>query len=97
MQNQEKETKRTPQFVQENVANAIRQRTVMLSKCKDNPELQAIEIAICKKDILYWFRNYMYTDKNAKLFDNTYPSVVPFIPFPFQEEAILEMRESIQE
>lgn len=59
--------------------------------------VQAIEMENCRIDILYWFKNYAWTDKNTSLFNSSDPWVIPFIPFPFQEEAILEMRESIME
>ena len=69
----------------------LEQRIKVLEKCKSNPQLQAIENELCFRDILYWFRNYTYTDKNNSLYDKTMPSVIPFIPYPFQEELITEV------
>jgi len=43
-------------------------RVALLKKAKDKPKLQAIEIEMCKRDILYWCREYVYTDKNSTLF-----------------------------
>jgi hypothetical protein len=73
----------------------LEKRVKLLAKCKESPELQAIEKELCTRDILYFFRNYLYTDKNTNLFSSDEPNVIPFIPFPFQEELITETRSSI--
>lgn len=73
----------------------LQQRVEFLMKASNNPRLQAIEIELCKKDILHFFRNHLYTDKNSNLFTSDEPQVIPFIPFPFQEEAITEIWNSI--
>lgn len=71
-------------------------RVKLLSKAKDNLKLQWLEIELCKRNILYWCKNYVHTDKNSALFtDNA--SVIPMIPFPFQEELITELWKSIIE
>lgn len=70
-------------------------RIAMLNKCRDNPQLQAIENELCTRDILYWFRNYCYTDKNTNLYSMDEPNVLPFIPYPYQEEAVQEIWSSI--
>ena len=73
------------------------ERVELLKKAKDDPKLQHAEMEWCRRDILYWFRSYLYTDRNPTMFDDSYPNVLPFVPFPFQEEAIEEIRESIWE
>jgi len=70
-------------------------RIILLSKAKDSKELQEIEKELCKRDILYFCRNYLYTDKNTNLFSNWETNIIPFIPFPFQEECITEIWSSI--
>jgi len=75
----------------------ILKRVTLLAKAKTSPELQAVEIESCRRDILYWFKNYAYTDKNKTIYDDTYPDILPFIPYPFQEEFITEVWESIVE
>lgn len=74
-----------------------KERLLILSKAKDNELLQKVEIEHCKKDILYYFKYYVWTDKNKTLYSNDLPDVIPFIPYPFQEELILEIWESIIE
>ena len=74
-----------------------RNRVDILLKAKDNKELQQIEIELCKRDILYFFDNYLYTEKNKTFFDIDTSDIVPFIPFDFQKEYITEVWESIIE
>lgn len=73
------------------------ERVQFLEKARNSANLQLVEIELCKKDILHFFRNRLYTDKNSTLFDDTYPNILPFIPFEFQEELITEIRDSIQQ
>jgi hypothetical protein len=73
----------------------LEHRIKLLGEAKDNEMLQQIEIATCTQDIMYFFYNYVYTDRNWNLYDNTYPDILPFIPYPFQEECILELWDSI--
>tara|TARA_R110000868_G_scaffold284016_2_gene544490 strand:- start:6408 stop:6578 length:171 start_codon:yes stop_codon:yes gene_type:complete len=56
-----------------------------------------VEIELCKRDILYWCREYVHTDKNSTLFTSDEASIIPMIPFPFQEELIEEVWKSIIE
>ena len=51
---------------------------------------------MCKRNILYWCKNYVYTDKNSSLFFDEV-NIIPMIPFPFQEELITEVWKSIIE
>ncbi len=79
-----------------NIREETEKRVKLLSKAKDNLKLQWLEIELCKRNILYWCKNYVHTDKNSALFtDNA--SVIPMIPFPFQEELITELWKSIIE
>lgn len=75
----------------------IEQRLHLLAKAKSNPQLQGIEIEMCKRDIKYFFNTYLVTDKNKTFFSDDSPDVVPFILFPFQEEYVTEVWESIME
>lgn len=73
----------------------LESRIILLDKASKNVWLQQIELETCKQDIMYFFYNYLYTDRNWNLYDNTYPDILPFIPYPFQEECVLEVWESI--
>ncbi len=75
----------------------IEERLLLLDACKDNRDLQLIEIEACKRDPKYFFNTYLYTEKNATFFSSDAPTEVPFILFPFQEEYVDEVWESIYE
>lgn len=75
----------------------VDERLNLLQKAELHPELQLIEIDFCTRDILYFFRNYLYTEKNKTIFSWDEPNVIPFIPFEYQEECITEIWESIIE
>lgn len=70
-------------------------RVELLEKAKTNPQLQEVEKELCKRDIMHFFKNYLYTDKNANLYWPEYPDVLPFVPYPYQEECVKEVRDSI--
>ena len=72
-------------------------RENLLFEASKNKETQAYLYEKCRRDILFRFRNFIYTDKNARYFWPDDPSILPFIPFPFQEEAITEIWESIMD
>lgn len=75
----------------------MEKRIKLLSKAKASKELQWIEMELCKRDILYFCREYVYTDKNTNLFTGDETSIIPMIPFPFQEELVTEVWNSIME
>jgi len=73
------------------------ERAKILEKALNNADLQVIEMELCRKNILHFFKHYVYTDKNSSMFDDEYPNMLPFIPFAFQEELITEVWASIME
>lgn len=75
----------------------MQERLLLLDKCKDNIDLQNIEIEMCKRSPIHFFNFYLMTDKNDTFFSSDTPQEVPFILFPFQEEYVLEVWESIIE
>lgn len=73
----------------------IQQRIRLLARASQNADLRHIEIALCRADIMHFFNNYLYTDRNDSLFGQDVPRVMPFIPMDFQKELILEVWNSI--
>lgn len=73
----------------------IQQRIRLLARASQNADLRHIEIALCRADIMHFFNNYLYTDRNDSLFGQDVPRVMPFIPMDFQKELIIETRNSI--
>ena len=43
-------------------------RVELLEKAEKNRELQKVEVELCKRDIMHFFKNYLYTDKNSNLY-----------------------------
>ncbi len=72
-------------------------RAKLLQEAKDSDDVKSFLYQKCKDDILFRFRNFTYTDKNDRMFSYDDPAIIPFIPFPFQEEAIIEIWESIMD
>ncbi len=70
-------------------------RCKLIEEANKSPDLQADLMEMCKRDILFRFRNFAYTDKNTRMFGSDDPSILPFIPFPFQEDAVMEIWSSI--
>lgn len=83
--------------MQKDIKQIIFDRTNLFVKAKDNLELQKIELQLCKRDILYRFDNYVYTDKNTSLYWWDLPNVLPMVLYEFQREMVTEIRESITE
>jgi len=77
------------------ILEEIARRSILMQTCIKNSTLIEIELSACKQDILYWFKNYAWTDKNDSLYPKEYPTVIPFMPYPFQEECIVEVWDSI--
>jgi len=75
----------------------LTERLLLLDKAKDNIDLQNIEIAECKANPIYFFNTYLYTEKNKTFFSEDKPWEVPFILFPYQEEYVTQIWESIIE
>jgi hypothetical protein len=46
----------------------LRERVLLLSRARNNKSLQNIEIELCRRDIIYFFKMYLYTDKNDTFF-----------------------------
>ena len=80
-----------------NLKEETEKRIKLLKKAKTSTVLQWVEMELCKRDILYWCREYVHTDKNSTLFTSDEASIIPMIPFPFQEELIEEVWKSIIE
>jgi len=73
----------------------LAKRIKILETAETTPFLRDIELEACRRDVLYFFDNYLYTDRNTNLFTGDEASKIPFIPFDFQRELITEIRKSI--
>jgi hypothetical protein len=54
-------------------------------------------LELCKRDICFFFDNFLFTDRNAGFFDEIKSYEVPFELFPFQREFVVDVWEAILE
>jgi len=66
-------------------------RTKVLYHALNKPELQAIQIAMCRKDVLYWVNTFCSTYNPRKT-----PSVIPFITYEYEDKLILDLVDHIR-
>lgn len=76
---------------QEKVARIIRERIALFQQCHNNTKAQAIAIALCSRDPVY-FINYFVTTFDPR----ESPSVMPFILFDRQEDCVWWIKERIE-
>lgn len=66
-------------------------RAEIMRGCKNNPAKQAAAIVLCKKDILSFFKYFMWTYDPRKTIKD-----IPFIPYePYQADHIVETNQMI--
>jgi hypothetical protein len=66
-------------------------RKARLIKCNADPGLQALAIAACKRDIILWLNDWVWTQDPRRS-----PAMLPFRPWPRQVE-YLRWRQSMRE
>lgn len=70
----------------------IRNRLLLYQSARENPELRALLLALCRKNIRFWFRHFCWT------FDPRLDQPhLPFVPFAFQERALLDLQAAIEQ
>lgn len=75
--------------------DALKDRAVLLTKCKDDPKLRACVYEKCKNDPAYFIETFLFTAKNTVFFSEAVPNDVPFLLFDFQKDVLEEMIECI--
>lgn len=55
------------------------------------PELRALQVQMCRNDILYWVNVWCSTYDPRKT-----PSTIPFITYPYEDKLLLDLVESIE-
>lgn len=73
----------------------LRERSILITKAKDNLDLQRLIVKKCEDDPIYFFEYFLYTDKNNDFFDEYSPQSIPFLPFEFQKEFIVDVIDCI--
>jgi hypothetical protein len=69
----------------------LRKRTQLLQKAKNSKPLQDLLLAMCRRDIKFWFNHFCWTfDPRA-----AHPHQ-PFVLYPYQEEALRDIMDAIE-
>ena len=71
-------------------------RAKILCESNKSDEMKYTLVSICKKDPIYFFKYFLFTDRNPICIPEKYGNVVPFILYKYQEEFITDCWESIQ-
>lgn len=71
----------------------LKDRVSLVLKARDNLKLQAVLKEKCKRDIIFWVNTFCWTHDPRRLTNQD----LPFILYPFQEDAIQVMRDCILE
>lgn len=78
------------------IRDNLTQRAKLLISCEDAKQ-KAMTLELCKRDICFFFDNFLFTDRNAGFFDEIKSYEVPFELFPFQREFVVDVWEAILE
>ena len=79
------------------IRQEIERRIELRRKLAIDPIRQEACRELCRRDLLYWFDNFAFTDRNSTFFSADLPSKVPMILFPYQREYILDVWDAIQQ
>lgn len=64
------------------------------AKAEKNPKLQAVELELCRRDPVYWFNNYCWTNDPRDIPGK--PKKLPFVLYDFQEWFMHELEQNIR-
>lgn len=70
----------------------LRERALLLHKCREDERFRNTTYKYCRDDILFWFDWFAYTFN-----PRVEPSHLPFNLYPFQREVILLIQQCIQD
>ncbi len=79
-----------------NLEKNIYQRAKILNECEKDDELKKYVYAACKKDPIYFFKNFVWTDRNPTIIPEKFWHVVPFVLFEYQEDFLRDAWDAIQ-
>lgn len=78
------------------IRDNLTRRAKLLTQCEDLRQ-RALVMELCKRDICFFFDNFLMTDRNAGFFDEVSSYEIPFELFPFQREFVIDTWEAIME
>lgn len=74
----------------------LRRRLKLLEAIGDDEDLQKMMLALCAKDTVFFFNNFLWT-YDPRAADEGRPSYLPFVLWPRQEEAVRFQEAAIRE
>jgi hypothetical protein len=74
----------------------IRERIKLLNECDKSDDVKKSIISICKRDPIFFFKYFVYTDRNPSMIPDSFGNVVPFILFKYQEEFVEDAWDAIK-
>jgi len=86
----------TQEEVLNNIKENIYDRATLFQKYDEDKELKKHIFVACEKDPIYFFKYFLYTDRNASLIPESFWSKVPFILFEFQEDFVRDAWDAIK-
>lgn len=84
-------TLNTETMIPKDLLENTKLRVQLLMKAQTSVEMRSIQYQMCKNDILYWANLYCSTYNPRKS-----PSVIPFITYPYEDELLLDLVDSVQ-
>lgn len=71
----------------------LRERVGLLIECEKNPDMQKIQMELCRRDVVYWLNTFCYTmDPRVEGHTN-----IPFICYGYQEWLARELVDAMTE
>lgn len=78
-------------FYSKDLLQNTKDRLNLLITAAKKPELRAIQVQMCKNDILFWVNQYACTYNPRKT-----PSTIPFITYDYEDRLLLKMVDCIR-
>lgn len=73
----------------------IIERAKLLNEAEKDLKLQAVLKELCKRDPIYFFKFFVWTDRNPTLFSSEFGDIIPFVLFEYQEEFVNDAWDAI--
>jgi hypothetical protein len=80
----------------QDLENNIRERVKLLNECDKNDDIKKSIMSICKRDPIYFFKYFVYTDRNPSMIPEKFGNAVPFMLFPYQEDFVEDCWDAIK-
>jgi hypothetical protein len=79
------------EMIPKDLTENTKRRYRLISACGKTPELRVLQYKMCRNDIIYWVNLFAATYDPRKN-----PSTIPFITYPYEDQLLLDLVESIR-